>query len=205
MVAPEIEVVRLRTEQIERIAEVLARAFWSDPQMLWLLPDEADRARLLPWLMTTSIRFSLRAGEAWTTPDLAGLALWLPPGARPPGLVATLRSGAIAAPFKLGWERFNRFTMLAARADQLRKRVMHEPHWHLAGLGVEPSAQRSGIGSALLQPVLARADASGAACYLETYTPANVAFYARLGFVVSAEEELVADAPRIWAMRRAGR
>lgn len=170
--------------------------------MLWLLPDDEDRARVLTWLLATGVRYALRSGEAWTTPALNGLALWLPPGTRQPGLFATVRTGAIAAPVKLGWQRFVRFTTLAARADELRKRLMPRPHWHLAGLGVDPVAQRQGLGSALLQPTLQKADESGTACYLETYTPANVAFYTHHGFDVRAEEELLDGAPRIWAMGR---
>jgi GNAT superfamily N-acetyltransferase len=181
---------------------VLTRAFWDDPQMRWLLPDDTDRARVLPWLLATSVRYALRAGEAWTTPALSGLALWLPPGTRQPGLIATVRTGAIAAPVKLGWQRFVRFTTLTARADQLRKQLLPRPHWRLAGLGVDPGAQRQGIGSALLQPTLQRADATGATCYLETFTAANVDFYTRHGFVVLAEDELLDGAPRIWAMGR---
>jgi GNAT superfamily N-acetyltransferase len=196
------EIVPLRASQVAPVAAMLTRAFWNDPQMRWLLPEDADRARVLPWLLETSVRYALRAGEAWTTPALSGLALWLPPGTRPPGLVATLRTGALAAPVKLGWQRFVRFTTLTARADQLRKRLLPRPHWHLAGLGVDPDMQRQGIGSALLQPTLRKADAAGAACYLETYTAANVAFYARHGFKVLANEVLLDGAPPIWAMAR---
>jgi ribosomal protein S18 acetylase RimI-like enzyme len=203
--AATFEIVPLRASQVASVAALLTRAFWNDPQMRWLLPDEDDRARVLPWLLATSVRYALRAGEAWTTPTLSGLALWLPPGARQPGLIATVRTGALAAPVRLGWQRFVRFTTLTARADQLRKHLMPRPHWHLAGLGVDPDAQRQFIGSALLQPTLQKADASGAACYLETYTPANVAFYTRHGFAVLAEEELLEGAPRIWAMGRDAR
>jgi GNAT superfamily N-acetyltransferase len=200
--AATFEIVPLRAGQVAPVAAMLTRAFWDDPQMRWLLPEDADRARVLPWLLATSVRYALRAGETWTTPTLSGLALWLPPGTRPPGLIATLRTGALAAPVKLGWQRFARFTTLTARADELRKRLMPLPHWHLAGLGVDPDAQRQGIGSALLQPTLQRADATGAACYLETYTAANVAFYSVHGFKVLAEQELLDGAPRIWAMGR---
>lgn len=53
-----------------------------------------------------------------------------------------------------------------------------EPHWYLATLGTDPSAQGRGIGSALLADVLERCDREATPAYLETETEANVAFYA---------------------------
>lgn len=201
MPAP-VEIVPLSGGDVDRLARAMARAFWRDPQMAWLMPDEADRARLLPWIMGASIRYALRAGQALTTPELAGLAIWLPPDVRPPGFLASARSGALAAPLKLGWSRFVRFTTMVAHDDQLRRRLAPAPHWHLAGLGVDPPKQRRGIASALLRPTLARADGQGIACYLETYNPANVPFYERHGFSVRASEPSIPDGPLMWAMKR---
>jgi GNAT superfamily N-acetyltransferase len=56
-------------------------------------------------------------------------------------------------------------------------RDMRGPHWYLPIIGVEPSRQGTGIGSALLRPGLARADEWGLACYLDTGQPRNVRFY----------------------------
>ncbi|MFC3613116.1 GNAT family N-acetyltransferase [Lutimaribacter marinistellae] len=67
--------------------------------------------------------------------------------------------------------------------------------WYLSILGLDPSVQGQGKGSALLAPVLARADAAGVGCYLETFTPRNMRFYQRLGFVaVGTFHEPVTDA-----------
>jgi GNAT superfamily N-acetyltransferase len=54
--------------------------------------------------------------------------------------------------------------------------------WYLSIIGIDPAAQGQGIGAWLLKPTLAEADAAGAVCYLETYSPRNVRFYERLGF-----------------------
>jgi GNAT superfamily N-acetyltransferase len=54
--------------------------------------------------------------------------------------------------------------------------------WYLSILGIAPTAQGRGLGAKLLAPTLAEADASGAPCFLETFTPLSVAFYERLGF-----------------------
>ena len=82
--------------------------------------------------------------------------------------------------------------------------VVSEPHWHLWSLAVAPSAQGSGIGGALLQPVLVKADVDHQICYLDTFSEANVNFYKKYGFYVVQEGKIKPDGPRVWAMVREG-
>ena len=70
-------------------------------------------------------------------------------------------------------------------------------------IGVEPALQGQGVGGKLLQPVLARADASGLACYLETATLRDVQFYTRHGFQVVEEGDVPGADEHYWTMRRA--
>jgi ribosomal protein S18 acetylase RimI-like enzyme len=79
------------------------------------------------------------------------------------------------------------------------------PHWYLYYVGVTPSQQGHGIGSALLASLLARADAEALPCYLETGVARNVGFYERHGFQVVAEGALPREGPRLWAMLQAPR
>jgi GNAT superfamily N-acetyltransferase len=92
--------------------------------------------------------------------------------------------------------------ILAAR---LLEAVEHEhpvePHWYLALLATDPSAQGRGLGTALLQPVLERCDAEGVLAYTETQKESNVGWYARAGFAVSVEVRLPRT-PTIWCLRR---
>ena len=82
---------------------------------------------------------------------------------------------------------------------------MPGPHWYLWGLGVEPSEQGKGIGGALMLPILARAEAEGVPCYLETQNEANVPFYRKHGFEVVSDGEVPKRGLRVWAMVRAPR
>ena len=68
-------------------------------------------------------------------------------------------------------------------------------------IGVEPSRQGSGVGSALLQHSLANCDADGLPAYLESSSPKNIPLYERFGFeqigVIRA-----GDAPPMFPMLR---
>jgi predicted N-acetyltransferase YhbS len=68
-----------------------------------------------------------------------------------------------------------------ARQDPLNQ------HWHLGPVGVLPSHQGKGIGTALLKRFCKEVDACLAPAYLETDTDKNVRFYERFGFQVVEE------------------
>ena len=63
-------------------------------------------------------------------------------------------------------------------------------------------AAARGLGLALLQPVIDRADSAGLPCYLETAQPDNVAFYEHLGFTRLVEAVEPRSGLRLWTFRR---
>jgi ribosomal protein S18 acetylase RimI-like enzyme len=111
-------------------------------------------------------------------------------------------SGLAPVPWKFGLAAFRRLMRSQAHYERLHKRDVPPRHWYLPTLGVDPPRQGQGIGGALLQPVLARADAEGLWCYLETEKEKNVPFYRKHGFEVAAEGDLAGDGPHFWTMRR---
>jgi GNAT superfamily N-acetyltransferase len=68
-------------------------------------------------------------------------------------------------------------------------------------LGTDPLFQRRGVGRALLEPVLARADEAGVPTYLETQTESNLAYYQRFGFA-AIDSFTVDDSPPLRLMQR---
>lgn len=74
--------------------------------------------------------------------------------------------------------------------------------WFLGTIGVDPAHQGKGLGRAVIEPGIMAAEKAGVPAYLETSTEANVRFYRRLGFEVTAEVELPGDGPRTWTMIR---
>jgi GNAT superfamily N-acetyltransferase len=64
--------------------------------------------------------------------------------------------------------------------------VVDDDAWYLSIVAVDPTAEGQGLGRKLLEPTIAEADRVSATCYLETFSPRNLAFYERLGFTTEA-------------------
>jgi ribosomal protein S18 acetylase RimI-like enzyme len=84
----------------------------------------------------------------------------------------------------------------------MRAATVPEPHWYLAGIGVDPARRRSGIGTALMQPGLEASARDEVPCALLTNNEENLAFYELHGFEVIREGRTPDDGPPAWMMRR---
>jgi ribosomal protein S18 acetylase RimI-like enzyme len=199
------DLVPLAMAQRGQAANLLAKAFHDDPLYVLVVPEEGKRANVLSWLFDRVIAYSLLYGQVHTTPVLEGVACWLPPGQTEVTLGRLVRSGLYAVPLRLGVAAYRRFDAYLRYVDTLHKRYAPEPHWYLWALGVDPPRQGRGIGSRLLEPVLARAGADGAACYLDTGTERNVLFYEKRGFQAVHEGQVPKLGVQVWAMLRGAR
>jgi ribosomal protein S18 acetylase RimI-like enzyme len=79
--------------------------------------------------------------------------------------------------------------------EQMGHYHLKEPHWYLPMIGIEPTQQGKGHGSALMQHVLAQCDRDRLPAYLEASKPANVLFYERHGFEVLSTIQIGASPP----------
>jgi ribosomal protein S18 acetylase RimI-like enzyme len=102
------------------------------------------------------------------------------------GLWAMARAGFVMPRFVLTLPTEDRRRMMAVlrQLDEKRKKLVPEPHWYLAAIGVEPEHQGSGMGSALVRAGMRRAHRDQKLVYLETETEGNVGYYEHLGFEV---------------------
>lgn len=195
-----MEVVRLDDSRLGEASDVLSRAFQDDPAWVWLIPDDERRRQLLPWLFR--VGFDVTAAEVWTTTGpVLGAARWLPPG-RPPMRVGPTLKALVMTPFRLG-KAIAPFLAYGRAVEALRTQAMSDPHWYLAGIGVDPSAQRRGVGAALMQPGLAAAARAALPAVLLTNNEANLSFYRGNGFAVVREGETPKGGPHAWAMVKA--
>jgi ribosomal protein S18 acetylase RimI-like enzyme len=179
---------------------VLARAFCDNPLNVAVIGggDASRRLRSNLYGMRSLLPVAADHGEVLTASiagRVAGVLISAPPGAYPlppPSVILRLR-----CLFGQGWRVATRWGRVF---DELRAHHPIEPNWYLGTLGVDPALQHQGVGSALLESWLERVDCEGNAAYLETDVRANVGFYARAGFELEGEVEVLGTP--IWRMRR---
>lgn len=169
---------RMTTEDVPGMIGVFAAGFMDDAFMRWAAPDELARTVLThQWAMAATGMVVAGHVEGYVADDLAGGALWAPPGVsfwNDDGRAAFF--GALVA-------------AMGERAGELERLSVvgeahpAEPHWYLHKIAVHPSRQGAGVGQLLVEPILARADDGRYMVHLESSNPRNRSFYHRHGFV----------------------
>ena len=200
MTAPQPTLARVRKAgpaDAEGISSALAAAFYEDPVFRWIHPDDTRRAFVVREFFALLVDILAQHDDAWTTADgVVGAALWVPYGKEPMSAEQGEMFGARLA--ELAGPDAGRMQDVIALLDEHHP---HDPHEYLWFLGVVPAAQGHGIGSALMAPVLERADRAGTPAYLEATSSRNRALYERHGFE-SGQEITVDDSPPLWPMWR---
>lgn len=195
--------VRLEKGQVGQASEVLSRAFIDDPELLRFVPDPQKRQKLLLSMFRMSLRHAMKHGEVYAvSPDIEGVAVWLPSGVPEITLWTMLRYGGLALIFKVSWKFLRKMKQDEAFARELRQQLAPFPHWYLAVLGVDPELHGKGYASRLLKPTLARLDAEKLPVYLETSIKDYIAIYQHFGFAVIKEAVLPGSGSKMWVMLR---
>src|SRR4051794_16076956 len=87
-------------------------------------------------------------------------------------------------------------------SNPFHKRDAPGPHWYLGVIGVDPELQGMGVGRRLVEHVVARADAAGVPCYLETAKAGKGQFYVNRGFEVKVDTVDPVSGLRLWTFLR---
>ena len=183
------------------VVATLTAAFRGDAIVRYQFVDDATYEARAAAFFGHYFDVRLEGGEIFVANDVAGAALWNPPGGN--------RLGADHV--EQQWER-NVVPALApeevARYDAFKKvldaMTPAQPHWYLGLLGTRPDRQRMGVARSLLEPMLARADEEETPVFLETGMPGNVEFYRRFGFEIIAEDSAPGGLT-VWGMLRSPR
>jgi GNAT superfamily N-acetyltransferase len=178
------------------VVATVAAAFAEDPGWAFIFGEEYGR--LAADFVGALFDVRVAGRNVWVTDDLAGVAMWDPPGVGEDlgaGYAAGVWASYRAIAGEEAWGR------LASYNDAVAEAVPAEPHWYLGVLATHPGRRREGLASAVLRPILDEADRLGVACCLETSTVVNRRFYERRGFT-QAREIVLPGGPDTWWLCR---
>jgi ribosomal protein S18 acetylase RimI-like enzyme len=178
----------------EEVIDTLVMAFASDPVARWMYPTPNEYLQHFPKLVQAYGGKAFNYDVANYVQDFAGATLWLPPEIHP-------NDEELAGLLQETMPEGRCETALAA-FEELEQYHPDEPHWHLPFIGVEPSQQRNGFGSTLLEERLEKCDEQGVPVYLESTNSTNVSLYLRHGFEVLGTVERGSMPPFIPMVRQ---
>jgi GNAT superfamily N-acetyltransferase len=171
-----VEVRAVSEREQQAVIDVITLAFSTDPMARWAYPNPATYLAIMPRTISAFGGNGFAHGTVHLVDGGGAAAMWLPPGVSPDS------------------ERLEALTTQHAPRDrqadmtqvfeQMGKFHPEEPCWYLPLIGVDPTSQGRGYGSALLRYALEQVDRAGVPAYLESSNPRNVPLYERHGFKV---------------------
>ena len=187
--------VRMATTSDEALViDTIVLAFAADPVTRWAWPNTRGYLTTMPAFTRAFGGRAFQHNGAHLSNDYAGAALWLPPDVHPDEeaigeiLQRTVADSIRADLFKI--------------FEQMAKYHPNEPHWYLPLIGVDPTHQGKGYGTALLTHALKECDRDHLAAYLESTNPRNVSLYERHGFEVVGKIQAGSSPPLVPMLRK---
>lgn len=185
----------LAKPDVDALAPLLKHAFATDPELRWVIPDATDWERIAgPWFRMNLLE-ALYQGQGLTDDLARGVSLWEGPGASRSLLSRLINLCRMAFMFR---GNLSRAIQIQGAVDSFRPTM---PYWYLTYIATHPRHQGTGIGSALLAPMLATADDQRCPVFLECSNERNIDFYREHGFDIVASVTLPGG-PTIWPMLR---
>jgi GNAT superfamily N-acetyltransferase len=192
---------------LSKVVEMSSRAFFDDPFFTYLLPDDAMRRTRLPYFFRSVYTHMGGHGRIVTVRDDAdeplGVAAWLTTGGYP--LPMKVQLSQVPSSLRAFYRRPKSIAVGNRYMAKLIRAHRKDPQWYLMVLCAEPSAQRSGVGTMLLEHAFTLIDQEGVGSHLETPRYDNVAYYQRFDYDLIETLTPVEGAPPYYTMWRSPR
>lgn len=190
---------RATTSDVPAAVECLVAAFAADPLMAHLFPGPTETrlrmsGRFFSLLLRARVALDMPAMVLRDGQGLGGVAMGYTT-ARPAWPADINAEWASFMAYEPGFQaRFGAYDAASSAGEPAT------PHYYLGVIGVAPRLKGTGLGSRLLQAYCAAsaADPASSGVYLDTTNPANLAFYERHGFALTAERAL--GAATVWCL-----
>jgi GNAT superfamily N-acetyltransferase len=184
---------------LDRVVEIMVGAFFQDPVWAWAFPDPDLRQAQHRRFWRLYVEGASRYSSVWVNAEETSAAVWIPPG----GTELTPEQEASVEPLLIELLGQAGAARVMDAGDAFERAHPREPeHHYLSLLGTDPAHRGKGLGLALLQQTLTRADSDRLPAYLEASNPANVPLYERYGFRPKATFTLPDGGPEVTTMWR---
>lgn len=178
----------------DRAISAVVLGFGADPVARWTYPEPHDYLRHFPEIVRAFGGKAFEHGTGYYVDNFLAAALWLPPDVQPQeDEMMALLQRTVA-----GQKQDEVFSLL----EQMGSWHPPEPHWYLPLIGVDPTQQGKGYGSALMAHALIQCDREKRLAYLEATSARSVPLYQHHGFEVLGTIQAGSSPPVFPMMRR---
>jgi GNAT superfamily N-acetyltransferase len=178
------------------IGDIIGDSFASDPVNCWVFGGQNG---IRHYFKNIARKLYLPKGYGHVMEDSSGGSLWLPPNVKKQ--IPFIKSIDIAAAM-IRYGGFKSIPRGLAVENALTNAMPEQPHYYLFAIGCRPAHQGKGIGSALMEAGLERANLEKMPAYLESSKEMNVPFYRSYGFEVIEKIIPTKGCPPLWLMWR---
>jgi GNAT superfamily N-acetyltransferase len=178
---------RANRDEVDSLAILLADSFHDDPLWRWMLPGDVhrkDKLRRYFELELTNVSFPF--GRVDVSRSGEGMAVWLPRGGLALSVLDGINLRATTQAIFRDLTRFDTFT-------EIEPTVAGD--WELMLIAVRSSARRTGLGSAVVRPVLQLCDAKRLTATAQSTSEPAAAFLSYLGFRSAGTSALTGGPP----------
>lgn len=168
------------------VVDILTGAFDSNKSVNYIIKQDRHRKRKLRRLMEYSFDVCSLFGKIYLADDKKGCALIMFPERKR----VTLQSVLLDLKLIIRCTGFGNTKKAIRREAQIKKLQPNEPMYYLWFIGVDPSNQGQGIGSAILENIIRESESVNKIVCLETSRSENLSWYQKFGFRIYNELDL---------------
>jgi len=162
------------------VVNILSKAFDTNKSVNYVVKQDRNRQERIRHLMAYSFNVCQAFGEIWISDDDQACALILHPDKKKTSLDAIMWDVKLALKV-IGLDRVGK---VLKRESEIKKVHPISNFAYLWFIGVNPELQGRGVGSRLMEEVIAECQKIKRPIYLETSVDRNVPWYKKFGFEV---------------------
>lgn len=162
----------------DQVVDILSSSFQDNKSVNYIILQDRDRSRRIRSLMEYSFDVCHRFGDIFLSDDHKACALIVLPDKKKTTLSSVLLDVKLIF-FATG---IGNAVRAMKREAEIKKNHPQGLLYYLWFIGVDPKEQGKGIGSALLQEVIANGLSENRTICLETSTLKNISWYEKFGF-----------------------